>query len=135
MKWAFKPRWRHLHGMRPLTERNWNVIDHLLIFIAKLMSQILILALCAFNRDRGAGGVVRGGHDPSTFRRWCSFLQRFYIKGLPNPAKLPELPQKFDHQIAGNRISKVPVFKIFRRESSWTALDGSRVNHAPSHPL
>ena len=51
--------------MRPLTERNWNVIDHLLIFIAKLMSQILILALCAFNRDRGAGGggggVVRGG--------------------------------------------------------------------------
>ena len=34
------------------------------------------------------------------------------IKGLPNPAKLPELQLEFDDQIAENRIPKVPVFKI-----------------------
>ena len=29
--------------------------------------------------------------------------------GLRNPAKLPELQLKFDEQIIGNHISKVPV--------------------------
>ena len=44
---------------------------------------------------------------------------------FPNPAELPELQLKFYDQIAGNRISKVPVFKIsVRSQSAWTPLDG-----------
>ena len=52
------------------------------------------------------------------------FLQSSETIQLPNPLKLPELQLKFDDQIIGNHISKVPVFKISQGPSAQTPLDG-----------
>ena len=46
------------------------------------------------------------------FRRRCSYLRRSQTIGLQAKLQLG-----FDNQIAGNRIFKVPVFKISRGQS------------------
>ena len=61
-------------------------------------------------RGRGAGGPEGHAPPPPTFRRKCTFLRPSYRIELPNSVKLPGLQLKFDDQIAGNYIFKVPVF-------------------------
>ena len=52
------------------------------------------------------------------FRRRCSFLRRSYTIELQILQSYhAELQLRFDDQIAGNRILKVPVFKISRGQS------------------
>ena len=66
----------------------------------------------------------RGRGIPPNFLPQMQFLQSFETIQLPNPLKLPELQLKFDDQIIGNHISKVPVFKISLGPFAQTPLDG-----------
>ena len=59
-------------------------------------------------------GEGTGGGASPYFLLQMQFLTAFFDHTVPNPLKLLEQQLKFDDQIMGNRISKVPVFKISR---------------------
>ena len=61
----------------------------------------------------------RGGHAPH-FSPQMQFFTAFLDYRATKSCKFLELQLKFDDQIAGNCISKVPVFEIFRDQSAWT---------------
>ena len=91
-----------------------------LCYIGTILSDEYTLKQGPRSREGG------GGHAPH-FSPQMQFFTAFLDYKATKSCQFSELQLKFDDQIPGNCIFKVPVFKISRDQSAWTPLDGLRL--------